>query len=122
MSFEKSGPKPGQSKKSCGTTRTSPKMRTSPDKSGRMVTLIITGDGKWVVYDNVVRKISWSKRDEPAQSISKEGNSECLVGFQRYCLFRAAPKEPNYQFECLLSPANEIGQRNKGKAARTGNS
>ena len=30
--------------------------------------LIITGDEKWVVYDNVVRKRSWSKRDEPAQS------------------------------------------------------
>ena len=27
-----------------------------------------------------------------------------------------------HQFECLLSPANEIGQRNQGKAARTGNS
>ena len=32
---------------------------------------IITGDEKWVVYDNVVRKRSWSKRDEPAQSSSK---------------------------------------------------
>ena len=32
---------------------------------------IITGDEKWVVYDNVVRKRSWSKRDEPAQSTSK---------------------------------------------------
>ena len=29
----------------------------------------------------------------------------------------AAPKEPNYQFKCLLSPANEIGQRNQEKAA-----
>ena len=32
---------------------------------------IITGDEKWVVYDNVVRKRSWSKRDEPAQSTLK---------------------------------------------------
>ena len=32
---------------------------------------IITGDEEWVVYDNVVRKRSWSKRDEPAQSTSK---------------------------------------------------
>ena len=37
------------------------------------------------------------------------------MGFQRYCLFLVAPKEPNYQFECLLSPANEIGQKNQGK-------
>ena len=27
---------------------------------------------------------------------SKDGYPECLVGFQRYCLFGAAPKEPNY--------------------------
>ena len=27
---------------------------------------IITGDEKWLVYDNVVRKRSWSKRDEAA--------------------------------------------------------
>ena len=53
---------------------------------------------------------------------SKEGYAECLLGFQRYCLFWAAPKEPNYQFEYLLSPADKIGQRNQGKAARTGNS
>ena len=32
---------------------------------------IITGDEKYVVYDNVVRKRSWSQRDEPAQSTSK---------------------------------------------------
>ena len=32
---------------------------------------ITTSDEKWLVYDNVVRKRSWSKRDEPAQSTSK---------------------------------------------------
>ena len=32
---------------------------------------IIAGDEKWVVHDNLVRKRSWSKRDEPAQSTSK---------------------------------------------------
>ena len=32
---------------------------------------IITGDEKWVVYDNGVRKRSWNKRDEPAQTTSK---------------------------------------------------
>ena len=42
---------------------------------------IITDYEKWVVYDNVVRKRSWSKRDEPAQSVSKESYAECLVGF-----------------------------------------
>ena len=32
---------------------------------------IITGDEKWFVCDNVVRKRSWSKRDGPKQSTSK---------------------------------------------------
>ncbi|KAJ0184406.1 hypothetical protein K1T71_000829 [Dendrolimus kikuchii] len=32
---------------------------------------ITTGDNKWVVYNNVKRKRSWSKKDEPAQTISK---------------------------------------------------
>ncbi|GFW35816.1 histone-lysine N-methyltransferase SETMAR [Trichonephila clavipes] len=32
---------------------------------------IITGDEKWVVYNNVKRKRSWRKKDEPAQTISK---------------------------------------------------
>ena len=32
---------------------------------------IITGDGKCVIYDNVVRKRSWNKRDKPAQSTLK---------------------------------------------------
>ncbi|XP_046835610.1 histone-lysine N-methyltransferase SETMAR-like [Vespa crabro] len=32
---------------------------------------IITGDEKWVVYNNIKHKRSWSKKDEPAQNISK---------------------------------------------------
>ena len=32
---------------------------------------IITDDEKWIVYNNVVRKRSWSKPDEPPQTTSK---------------------------------------------------
>ena len=32
---------------------------------------IITGDEKWIVQNKVFRKRSWSKCDEPAQTISK---------------------------------------------------
>lgn len=32
---------------------------------------IITGDEKWIVYNNVNRKRSWSRRDEPPQTTSK---------------------------------------------------
>lgn len=32
---------------------------------------VITDDEKWIVHGDIERKESWSKRDEPAQSISK---------------------------------------------------
>ncbi|XP_011642710.1 histone-lysine N-methyltransferase SETMAR-like [Pogonomyrmex barbatus] len=32
---------------------------------------MITGDEKWIVYNNVSRKRSWSKRSEAAQTIAK---------------------------------------------------
>ncbi|GFW80153.1 mariner transposase [Trichonephila clavipes] len=33
----------------------------------------VTGDEKWVTYNNIVRKRSWSKRGETAQSVTKPG-------------------------------------------------
>ncbi|GFW43665.1 mariner transposase [Trichonephila clavipes] len=37
------------------------------------LTRMVTGDEKWVVYDNIVRKRSWSKRGEAAQTVAKPG-------------------------------------------------
>ncbi|GFV13117.1 mariner Mos1 transposase [Trichonephila clavipes] len=34
---------------------------------------MVTGDEKWVTYDNIVRKRSWSKRGEAAQLVAKPG-------------------------------------------------
>ncbi|GFW48417.1 mariner transposase [Trichonephila clavipes] len=34
---------------------------------------LMNGDEKWVTYDNIVRKRSWSKRDEAAQTVVKPG-------------------------------------------------
>ncbi|GFW07751.1 histone-lysine N-methyltransferase SETMAR [Trichonephila clavipes] len=34
---------------------------------------MVTGEEKWVIYDNVVRKRSWSKRGEAAQTVAKPG-------------------------------------------------
>ncbi|XP_046835602.1 histone-lysine N-methyltransferase SETMAR-like [Vespa crabro] len=34
---------------------------------------MMTGDEKWVTYDNFVRKRSWSKRGEAAQTMAKPG-------------------------------------------------
>lgn len=53
---------------------------------------MIAGDEKWIVYNNIERKRSWSKRDEHVQNTSKanihqEGYDVSLMGFQRYCTF-----------------------------------
>ncbi|GFV50086.1 mariner transposase [Trichonephila clavipes] len=34
---------------------------------------IVTGDEKWVTYENIVRKRSWSKLSEEAQTVAKPG-------------------------------------------------
>lgn len=34
---------------------------------------MVTGDEKWVTYDNIMRKRSWSKRGEAAQTVAKPG-------------------------------------------------
>ena len=34
---------------------------------------MVTGDKKWVTYDNVKRKRSWSKSGEAAQTVAKPG-------------------------------------------------
>ncbi|GFV67630.1 histone-lysine N-methyltransferase SETMAR [Trichonephila clavipes] len=34
---------------------------------------MVTGDEKWTTYDNIVRKQSWSKRGEAAQTVTKPG-------------------------------------------------
>ena len=62
---------------------------------------IITCDEKRIVCNNVVRKRSWSNRDEPSQTTSeaeshqKKDYAVCLVGLDRWGTFRVASKEPN---------------------------
>ncbi|GFV85770.1 mariner transposase [Trichonephila clavipes] len=34
---------------------------------------MVTGDEKWVTYDNIMRKRSWTKRGEGAQTVAKPG-------------------------------------------------
>ena len=58
---------------------------------------IVTGDEKWVTYDNIERKRSWSKLGEAAQTVAKtgfygqEGFAVCLVRLAINHLLRAAP-------------------------------
>ena len=49
---------------------------------------IITGDEKWIVYNNVVRKRSLTKRNEPLQTSKAELHQKkdcavCLLGLER---------------------------------------
>ncbi|GFV52649.1 putative DD34D transposase [Trichonephila clavipes] len=41
---------------------------------------MVTGDEKWVTYDNIERKQSWSKRGEAAQTVAKPG-----LTAERFC-------------------------------------
>ncbi|GFU65196.1 mariner Mos1 transposase [Trichonephila clavipes] len=34
---------------------------------------MVTGDKKWVTYDNIVQKLLWSKRGKAAQTVVKPG-------------------------------------------------
>ncbi|GFW82816.1 putative DD34D transposase [Trichonephila clavipes] len=38
---------------------------------GPFLKRMVTGDEKWVIYDNIVRKRSWSKSGEAAQTVAK---------------------------------------------------
>ncbi|GFS87310.1 histone-lysine N-methyltransferase SETMAR [Trichonephila clavipes] len=46
---------------------------------------IVTGDDKWVTYDNIVRERSWSKCGEAAQTRTniQEGSTVYLVGLEK---------------------------------------
>lgn len=42
-------------------------------QSASFLKRLVTGDEKWIVYNNVVRKRSWSKRGEAPQTTAKDG-------------------------------------------------
>ncbi|GFY10320.1 hypothetical protein TNCV_2629991 [Trichonephila clavipes] len=67
--------------------------------------LIVTGDEKWVTYYNIVRKRSWSKSGEAAQTktIGQEGSTVYLVGLEMIHLLGVASAWPNTKFRSLLS-------------------
>ena len=90
---EKSGKKPGQSRKSCRTTHISPKMRACPGKSGRMVTLTrpyivcipfnelkqhLSNLGRFIFYVPPARKLVFSLQLTVAQcSILRYRGMKC---------------------------------------------
>ena len=91
---------------------------------------IITGDEKWIVYDNVVRKRSWSKRDEPAQSTLKADIHERKVmlsfwwDFKGIVYFELVPRKQtiNSDVYCrqLIKLDKEIEEKRPKLATRKG--
>ncbi|GFW60645.1 histone-lysine N-methyltransferase SETMAR [Trichonephila clavipes] len=70
---------------------------------------MVPGEEKWVTYDNIVRKRSWSKRGEAAQTLAKpeltarKGSTVYLVGLEKNHLLSVASLWPNTKFRSLLS-------------------
>ncbi|GFV87185.1 putative DD34D transposase [Trichonephila clavipes] len=57
---------------------------------------MVTGDEKWVTYDNIVPKRSWSKRIEAAQMVAKPGLTAwkvllCICGTGKESLIELLP-------------------------------
>ncbi|GFX48643.1 mariner Mos1 transposase [Trichonephila clavipes] len=46
---------------------------------------MVTGHEKWVTYDNIVRKRSWSKCGEAAQTVAKPGLTAMKILLYLYC-------------------------------------
>ncbi|GFX04454.1 hypothetical protein TNCV_899841 [Trichonephila clavipes] len=69
---------------------------------------MVTGDEKWVTYDNIVRNRSWSKCGEAAQkggqtrTNGQEGSTVYLVRMERNHLLGVASALPNTKFRSLL--------------------
>ena len=91
---------------------------------------IITGDEKWIVYDNDVRKRSWSKRDESAQSTSKADIHQKKVmlsvcwDFKGIVNFKLLPRNQtiNSNVYCrqLMKLDKEIEEKRSELASRKG--
>ena len=85
---------------------------------------------KWVVYDNVMRKRSWNKRDEPAQSTSKADIHQKKVmlsvwwDFKGIVYFELLPRNQtinsNVYYRQLTKLDKEIKEKRPELATRKG--
>ena len=63
------------------------------NKIDQFLKRMVTGDEKWVTYDNVKRKRSWSKSGEGAQTVAKPGLTArkillCVWCTAKNCIFK----------------------------------
>ena len=74
---------------------------------------MVTGDEKWVTYDNVKRKWSWSNRGEPAQTVvqaridGQEGFAVCLVGLAGNRLLELLPYGQTFNSDLYCQQLSE---------------
>lgn len=82
---------------------------------------IITGDEKWVVYNNVKRKRSWSKKDKPAQSTLKADIHQKKVmlsvwwDFKGIVLFELLPDNTTINSEVYCHQLDKLNDSLKQK-------
>ena len=82
---------------------------------------IVTGDKKWVVYNNVEHKRSWSKKDESAQTTSKHDIHEKQVilsvwwDFKRILYFELLPDNTIINSEVYCSQLDKLSHALKEK-------
>jgi [histone H3]-lysine36 N-dimethyltransferase SETMAR len=56
-------------------------------ENGIFLKRIITGDEKWVVFNNIKRKRSWNKKVEPVQSTLKADIHQKTMMLSVWCYF-----------------------------------
>ena len=90
-------------------------------KKKSLLHLIVTGDEKWIHYDNPKRKKSYVKPGQPAKINGKaeypwrEGNSLYLVRSEGCAVLWAAKTGWNHQWRTLPNTINPFEERNSRK-------
>ena len=83
---------------------------------------MVTGDKKWIVFNNVQRKRSWCNRDKPSQTTSKAGihQSKILLSvwldFKSIVYFDLLPRNKTINTEVYCLQLDEL---NDAEATRT---
>lgn len=77
---------------------------------------LITGDEKWIVYNNVVRKRSWSRSDDPPQTTSKPGIHQKKImlsvwwDFKGVVFFELLPRNQTINSEVYCRQLNSLNE------------
>ena len=95
-------------------------MHLKPNKVDPFLKRIITCDEKWIVYNNVSRKRSWSNNDEAPQITSKADILQKKIMLSVRWDWKGVVCFNCFQtkFECLLSTIGQIEYSHQREATR----